>query len=132
MGGYLLRAAEAEVHDSTFALLTHRNGVLTVRFKGPGVSEREATVLSSEISNAIRGCNRRLRVLVLDLHAIESMSSIGFGMCIQLRNQANDLRARSVLYGVNPQLASLFRMLKLDRLYTMVHDEHELDRLLAA
>ena len=132
MGGYSIRTEPQQSQETVFATLTHQGGVLKVRFKGPGIGEREATVLSAEIGDAIASLGRRLSVLVLDLRDVRTMSSIGLGMCIQLRNQAKDHRARSVMLGVNPQLADLIRMLKVNRLYTMVDDEDDLARWLAA
>lgn len=113
---------------SLFAATMFRRGVLTVRLAGPSVGEREAPIIANQIQRAIDAAGKTLRSLVLDMSDVQVISSMGLGMCIDVRHQVAKLRAESIVYGLNSQLSELFHMMKVDRLFTMVGDEVELDR----
>ena len=118
--------------SSSFVAVSYKAGVLTAQLTGPSVAEREATVISTEITRALTEIGSRLRVLVLDLREVQIMSSMGLGMCIDARNSAWQLGAETVIYGLCPQLAELFRMMKVNRLYRIARSEAELIAALAA
>ena len=118
--------------ESAFAALSFKGGVLTIRFAGPRVAEREAAIVSRETNDALETLGRRLRVLVLDLSDVQMMTSVGLGLCIDIRNSAKRLKAATILYGLCPQLEELLGMLKVDRLYKIAATEAELSKLLAA
>jgi anti-anti-sigma factor len=80
----------------------------------------------------IDGLGRRLRTLVIDLSDVQAMASFGLGVCIELRNGANTVGARTIMFGLNPEMAAMFRLMKVERLYTMVQSTDELARALAA
>jgi anti-anti-sigma factor len=128
----VLRFDEPLIRNSTFAQLRFATGVLTVRFVGPSLSERESSIVGREINEALEVVAETLRLLVLDFRDVQVMSSMGVGMCIDSRQGARRHGASTVLFGLTPQLAQLFRMMKLDRLYRIVRSKPELDRLLAA
>jgi anti-anti-sigma factor len=128
----VLQLATPIIRNSTFAHMRFECGVLTVRFVGPNVSEREASIVGREVTEALDVVADGLRVLVLDFRDVQMMSSIGVGMCIDSRNSAKRYRAQTVLYGLTAQLADLFRMMKLDRLYSIVESRSDLERLLSA
>jgi anti-anti-sigma regulatory factor len=60
------------------------------------------------------------------------MTSFGMGMCVEIRNTADTLGVRTIIAGLNPQLDQMFRMLKVDRLFTITHGIQELAEALAA
>ena len=91
-------------------------GVLSVLFTGPGLAEREVSVISCDLREAIDAVGGQLRVLVLDFRDVAMVSSMGLGMCIETRNHAKDKKARTVVYGLDTQLTKLFRMMKINRL----------------
>jgi len=117
---------------STFVRITSKSGVLTVRPAGPSLAEREAVVIASEVRPAIASQGGGLRLLVLDLSDVTLMSSFGLGMCIELRNLAESAGASTVMFGLVPELVELFKMLKVDRLYTMAKTPEDLAKALAA
>jgi anti-anti-sigma factor len=118
--------------NSTFAQMRFEEGVLTVRFTGPNVSERESSIVGREVNEALEAVAEALRVLVLDFREVQMISSMGVGMCIDSRNHAKRFRAPTVLFGLTRQLTELFRMMKLNRLYTIIEKRSDLERLLAA
>lgn len=118
--------------QSSFVKLAYAGGVLAARLAGPSIGEREATILTRELTAALATAGDRLRVLVLDMRNVRMMASMGLGMCIDARNRANRIGATTVVYGLCPELAQLFRVMKVDRLYRIARNEAELSRMLAA
>lgn len=119
-------------HSSTFASVSLDDGVLTVAFTGPSLAEREATIVAREIENALDAASKTLRLLVLDMGELRIMSSIGLGVCIDARNAARKRGAETVVFRLDARLRELFRMTRVDRLYTMLDSRAELGRLVAA
>lgn len=118
--------------DSSFVKLACAGGVLVARLAGPSIGQREATIISRELSTALDTAGDRLRALVLDMRNVQMMASMGLGMCIDARNRASRGGAMTVVYGLCPELAQLFRVMKVDRLYRIARNEAELSRVLAA
>ena len=118
--------------ESSFATLEFKSGILSVTLTGPSVTEREATIISRELNEAFECLGNRIRVLVLMMGGVQMLSSMGLGMCIDARKNAKRLGAATVIYCLQPQIAELFRVMKVDRLYRMAGNEEELTRALAA
>lgn len=112
-----------------FATIRFESGVLTIRPAGPVIGQREAQVIGEQVTAALEEAGRDLRVLVFDLRDVQMMSSMALGVCIDARNHARGVGARPVIYGVNEQLAELFKMLKLSRLFTVARNDKHLRRL---
>lgn len=108
------------------------DGVLIARPIGPRISEREAPIIATEISDAMDYLGGRLRRFVLDLTDVQTMSSMALGLCIDVQQRARRAGARAVMYGVNTHLAEGLRAMKVDRLYEQARDERELKKLIAA
>lgn len=112
-----------------FVKLESRGGVLRARFVGPVVGQREAPIISDEVSKAVDTAGKRLRFLVLDLSDVRALASMGLGTCIQVRNRAREYGATTVMFGVNDELRALIKMVKVDRLFKFAEKEDELARL---
>lgn len=123
--------APASVGPAQFVDLTFQRGVLTARLVGPSVGQREAPIIASEIRRAIERFGRAVRVLVLDLTDVTLICSMGLGMCIDVRNRAVKAKARSVLFGLSPEIDGLFRLMRIERLYKIARSEKDLRRLAA-
>jgi anti-anti-sigma factor len=117
---------------SVFYRHEFKGGVLMVRPAGPNLGQREAVILNAEITAILKQLGARLRLLLLDLTDVQAMASFGLGVCIELRNVAQTRHAPTVVYGLNNDLAALFRLMKVERLYTIVHSPKELAKALAA
>jgi anti-anti-sigma factor len=107
-------------------------GVLTVRPNGPSITQREAMILNNEVGAMIKQPGLRLRALVLDLSDVRAMASIGLGVCIELRHAAHAVHARTIVIGLCDELVALFRLMKVDRLYTIVRTPGDLAAALSA
>jgi anti-anti-sigma factor len=104
---------------SLFVTTTCRGGVLSIRPVGPNVSEREAMIITSEVTPMLQQLAKGLKGLVIDLEDVKGMTSFGLGMCIEMRNTAKTVGASTVLVGLTNELRELFRMMKVDRLFTI-------------
>ncbi|MCE2881500.1 MAG: STAS domain-containing protein [Planctomycetaceae bacterium] len=104
---------------------------LYARITCPTIGQREAPVISAEIAEAIASSNLpKGSSLVIDMSAVTMLTSMGLGMCVDLRNRANTAKFRPYLTGASRSLLDLFRMMKIDRLYTVVFRREELGQIL--
>jgi hypothetical protein len=55
---------------------------------------------------------------------------MGLGMAVDIRNRASSAKFKPYLFGCSRALLDLFRMMKVDRLYTVVHGKDELGGIL--
>ena len=127
------KRSTAAQSTSLFANMTFKGGTLQIQPSGPNLGEREAMIISREANAAFREHASSLRRFVLDLSSVQQMSSFGLGVCIELRNLAADTAgAPTIAYGLSSTLMDLFRMMRVDRLYTFASSADELEKALAA
>lgn len=107
-----------------------RNGHLLAQVLVPVIGQREAQMVHEEINRALSGFEGKGRFFVLDLSQVMMLSSLGLVMCIDTRHRAIERGMRPLLSGVQPSLLDLLRMMKMDRLFTLVHGDTELARIL--
>ena len=69
--------------------------------------------------------------LVLDFSSVTVLSSMGLGMLIDLRNRCNTMGMRPVIFGANGQLRDLLRMMKIDRMYSLMYGREDLYKAVA-
>ena len=117
---------------SSFVAVSFKAGVLTIKPAGPSLGEREVTIIASEVRPVMAKCSAKLRAVVLDLGEVQIMSSYGLGWCIEIRNAARLVNAKTVLFGLHRELLDLIRMMKVERLYTIVHSAGDLPGAIAA
>lgn len=121
-----------EASKSLFYYHDFKGGILTIRPTGPNLGQREAAILNSEVGALIANLGPKIKTLLLDLSDIQAMASFGLGVCIELRNAAHARGARTLAYGLSEELGALFRLMKVERLYTIVRSTKELSKALAA
>jgi anti-anti-sigma factor len=119
--------------SSSYCKQAFENSTLTVRIAGPTVGNREAPILTEEVLASIDqlGKGRWLKHLVLDLSDVTFMSSVGLGLCINLRNRATGYSSSAILFEVNNDLRKAMTLMKLDRLFKMVNGKDALVKALA-
>lgn len=115
---------------SPFVRITTRGGAIRAVISGPSLNERAAGIVSQELNNAIKANGRRTRAAVLDFASVTQMSSIGLGMCIDTRNTIHGLGGKTIVVNLSRELTDLFRMMKVDRLFTMALNEEEVINIL--
>jgi anti-anti-sigma factor len=122
----------APVSHSPFVNIRFRKGVMVLRPTGPQLGQRESGIVADECRRAISGHGVELRHVVIDLSDVHSMASLGLGLCIELRNAARNQQASCILFGLGPELRDLFRLMKIDRLFTMACSTDDLGKAVAA
>ena len=103
---------------------------LLVRVVAPSVGQHEAPIVATEILEAIANAPPKCKWLVLDLSAVSVLSSMGLGMCLDVRKSARAKGMKTVLFGLNAHLRGLFQMMKVERLYKVVHSKDDLKKLI--
>jgi len=106
-----------------------RNGHLLAAVTVGVVGQSEAQLAHEAISRALSGFEGKGRLFVLDLSRVSLLSSLGLGMCVDTRHRAIEREMKPVLYGLQPSLLELLRMMKMDRLFTIAHGEAEFRRM---
>ena len=104
---------------SLFVDITYHRGTLKAFIVGPRVGEREATVVANAINAKLKEYGKKVNSLVLDFSDVQFVSSLGLGMCIDVRNTAEQCQASTTVSGLAPYLQELFVMMRLDRLFTI-------------
>ncbi len=111
--------------------VTTEDGVVRAGIIAPSIEEREAAALLESVRGALRRAGRELRCVVLDFEGVSFINSTGLAACIELRNGAHTRGVPTIIYGANAAVAGLFRMIKVDRLYSFAGSARELDELIA-
>ncbi len=106
-----------------------KNQHVVVRIHATSIAAREAVAIVEQASKVLEGAVKGKR-FVIDLSRTSALSSMGLGMCVDLRNRAVDAGLRPLLTGMNVQLAETFSLMRVDRLFTIVTSAGELERLL--
>lgn len=65
------------------------------------------------------------RAFVLDFETVEYLNSMNIAAIISLRSKLAGRGARLALCGMNDQIASIFRVLKLERLFDLTLDRDQ-------
>ncbi len=122
-------------HDSptspahSLVTISVKNQHVVVRIHATSIAAREAITIVEQASKVLEGAVKGKR-FVIDLSRTSALSSMGLGMCVDLRNRAVDAGMRPLLTGMNVQLAETFSLMRVDRLFTIVTSAGELERLL--
>jgi len=95
------------------------DGIFHVCLVAPRVGDHEASIIAAAVHRTLREHGRSLRTMVLDVSNVQMMQSVGLGMCIDIRNTADAFGVSTRLVGLRGRLAQLFRLLKIDRLFTI-------------
>ncbi len=114
---------------ATFVTVSVKNKHTIARLDAVSIGPREAALIATEVSRMLATATKG-KCLVIDLSRTNSLSSMGLGLCVDLRNRAVDAGLRPVLAGMNIQLTDLVRMMRVDRLFTITSSSHDLERLL--
>ncbi|MEC9157120.1 MAG: STAS domain-containing protein [Planctomycetota bacterium] len=104
--------------------------VLRIKPAGPNVGQREAPIIDKDVKPLLAAAGGNLKALVLDLSDVTFMSSMGLGTCIALRNEADAVGAKTALCGLRPELESLFKMMRIHKLYQIQKSKAALEKWL--
>ena len=104
---------------SLFVDVTFQNGTMNACLVGPRIGEREATVVANAINAKLKEYGSKVNTLVLDFSEVQFVSSLGLGMCIDVRSTAEQCKASTAIVGLTQHLTELFEMMRLDRLFAI-------------
>ncbi|MSQ90787.1 MAG: anti-sigma factor antagonist [Phycisphaerales bacterium] len=113
----------------SFVTMSTKNKHLIARFDAVSIGPREATAVAADVAAALLSATKG-KCFVIDLSRTNSLSSMGLGLCVDLRIRAVDAGLRPILTGMNVHLSDLFQMMRVDRLFTIATTTSELERLL--
>lgn len=131
MTPYSLSSTNRETALSQFVSIERYTRGVYVRVTCPSIGQREAPIITAEVGEALAtGDMPKGGTLVLDLSAVVMLTSMGLGMCIDLRRRAETAKLKPHLFGMSRQLLDVLRMMKIDRQYTVMHGKEELGALL--
>ncbi len=114
-----------------YVTVSNDGGVVTARIVASNVEEREATGILNAVKGAMGEAGERLRFVVLDFGEVEFINSSGLAACIELRNGADAQGAHTIVYRPKDDVNQVFRMVRVDRLYTFAHTAEELEKLVS-
>jgi anti-anti-sigma regulatory factor len=117
--------------SSTDGIVTvqQRNRHAILRFDSNNIGAREAAIIAEEACKAIDATPRG-KCVVIDLSRCQSLSSMALGLCVTIANRSVEGGLRPVVAGMNVQLAELFRLMRVDRLFTTASSSADLERML--
>ena len=115
---------------SQYVTVTRNPRGITARLVAPSIGQREAPIIENEVMDALTDSDKRSKWLIIDLSAVSVLSSMGLGMCVELRRHAKEQKMNTALYGLNGHLRDLFRMMKVERLYKIVHSKDDLRKMI--
>jgi anti-anti-sigma factor len=104
---------------SLFVETTFTGGTVYATLVGPRIGEREAAIIANSVNSKLREYGSKVKSLVLDFNEVQFISSLGLGMCIDVRNTAEQCKAGTSIVGLTSHLQELFEMMRLDRLFTI-------------
>ena len=130
MKPYTLTGTESSKTLSQYVILeTHRRG-LYARIVCPSIGQREAPIISCEIIEAIDRNPGVKGNFILDMTGVNQITSMGLGMCIDIRNRVATAKLKPHLFGTSRTVLDLLRMMKVDKLYTVIHGPDEIGKIL--
>ncbi len=106
-------------------------GVVTARIVSTTFEERQAMGILEAVKVAMDEAGDGLRYVVLDFGEVNFINSSGLAACIELRNGADAQGARTIVYRPKDEVNEVFRMVRVDRLYTFAHSAEELEKLVS-
>jgi anti-anti-sigma factor len=111
------------------ACIQEPNG-LVIKVVTPSVGQHEAPIISLEVMEALKKTASNCNWVVIDLSAVSVVSSMGLAMCLDIRKQAKKQGMKTILFGMNAHLRGLFQMMRVERLYKVMHSKDDLKALI--
>ena len=113
-----------------YASCAQSSNALVVKVVTPSVGQHEAPVISLEFLEAVKDVPASCKWVVIDLSAVSVVSSMGLAMCLDIRKQAKKQGMKTVLFGMNAHLRGLFQMMRVEKLYKVMHSKDDLKALI--
>lgn len=116
--------------NAQYASCLQGPNALVVKVVTPSVGQHEAPIISLEFLEAFKETSPNCNWVVIDLSAVSVVSSMGLAMCLDIRKQAKKQGMKTALFGMNAHLRGLFQMMRVERLYKVMHSKDDLKALI--
>jgi anti-anti-sigma regulatory factor len=130
MKPYTLPTNQSVPTLSQYVVIERQRRGLYARVVCPAIGQREAPIITDEINAALDQTKDLKGSFVLDLSGVNQITSMGLGMCIDVRNRVASAKLKPYLFGTNRSVLDLLRLMKVDKLYTVVHGQDDLGKIL--
>jgi anti-sigma B factor antagonist len=103
-------------------MVREENGVLVLTLDDPdAINDGQSIALRQPIYQAVQ--EREAPQLVVDLKAIDFLSSSGVALLIGLKRRVEGKGGKLVLFNLHPHVLDLFKVMKLTSLFALAEDE---------
>ncbi|MCH2134929.1 MAG: STAS domain-containing protein [Phycisphaerales bacterium] len=93
-------------------------GVLEVSFLEKNIlDESNIQQIGQELGDALEG--KASPQMIIDFGNVEHLSSAALGILITMNNRIGDMGGRMCLANIRPQIFEVFKITKLDRIFTI-------------
>lgn len=92
---------------------------LIVLVRCENVSEREASIIYNETDALLDG---RIVHVIVDMSHVEVLTSAGIGTLVRLHKRADGRGGKLAVCSLNEELADLFKLTRMDRLFVLAED----------
>jgi len=117
-----------DTDNQLFARVTLERGVLTARLVGPSIGQREGPVIGAMVKKQLEA-NSDIAWIVLDFAEVDFINSAGIGACVGMHNDAKGRKAKVVLHAMRANLKDVFKMTRLDKIFTITDDDKRLAKV---
>ncbi|MEE8147066.1 MAG: STAS domain-containing protein [Longimicrobiales bacterium] len=104
--------------------------VLTAKIVGTTVERHRAAVILEKTKEAIDLHAGDLSHVVVDFGDVNFINSSGLGACVQLARHAQDKGLKPIAYRLKDPMIKIFKTVKADHIYRLVHTGIELTKVL--
>lgn len=115
-------AERVRVFESLHLRADRVGSALCVTVLCESVTEREAMILTNEV-DPLLSADRP--ALVVDLGLVGVLTSAGIGALVRLHKRMEEVKGKMAVCGLNPDLAELFRLTRMDRLFLVVDSREQ-------
>ena len=95
----------------------------------PSITQRESEIISAALQDALTDI-AGYKWLVIDMHEVTFMSSMGIGMLVDARSRAAGKKMKVVLSNVSSEMNQLLRMVKLEKVFAICTNDKQLKKAL--
>lgn len=107
------------VFESVHLIADQIGHVLCVTVVGESITERESGILYDETDAQI---DDRCTAIVVDLGNVMMMTSAGIGTLVRIHKRISERKGTLTVCGLSEELAELFKLTRMNKLFTIAQD----------
>jgi anti-anti-sigma factor len=111
--------------------VTSGHGVVVAKIIDGAVEAHRAAVILDTVRQAIDQHADDLKFVVLDFGQVDFINSSGVAACLELADDVKHKGAQPIIYRPTDNVVEILRLVKADRIYTVVRTVDELAKVLA-